>query len=62
MADNETSKIVWVAIVVALAAAIYAVASPAINKLATDVFQKVKDLVGLTEFKAPGGLITGIFG
>ena len=62
MADNETSKIVWIAIVVALAAAIYIIAGPAINKLATEVFQKVKDLVGLTKFEAPAGLISGIFG
>lgn len=45
MADNETSKIVWIAIVVALAATIYFFAGPAINKLATDMFQKVTDLV-----------------
>ena len=45
MADNETSKIVWIAIVVALAAAIYIIAGPAIKQLATDVFKKVTDLV-----------------
>ena len=68
MADNETSKIVWIAIVVALAAAIYIIAGPAIKNLATDVFKKVTDLVGITKFEAPapapaaGGLIAGIFG
>lgn len=50
MADNETSKIVWIAIVVALAAAIYYIAQPTINKLAGDVFQKVTDLVGSIKF------------
>ena len=54
MADNETSKIVWIAIVVALAATIYFFAQPAINKLASDVFQKVTDLVT--------SMISGIFG
>ena len=64
MADNETSKIVWIAIVVALAATIYFFARPAINKLATDVFQKVTDLVTSIKFDEPaaGGLISGIFG
>ena len=50
MADNETSKIVWIAIVVALAATIYFFAGPAIKKLAEDVFQKVTDLVASVKF------------
>ena len=50
MADNETSKIVWIAIVVALAAAIYFIAKPQIDALATDVFKKVAALVAGTKF------------
>ena len=38
MADNETSKIVWIAIVVALAAAIYFIAKPQIDTLTKAVF------------------------
>ena len=45
MADNETSKIVWIAIVVALAAAIYFIAKPQIDELTKAVFKKVTDLV-----------------
>ena len=71
MADNETSKIVWIAIVVALAATIYFFARPQIHDLAKAVFDKVGALVNGIDLKAPetnvkvpapGGLITGIFG
>ena len=54
MADKKKKKIVWIAIVVALAATIYFFAQPAINKLASDMFQKVTDLVT--------SMISGIFG
>ena len=66
MADNETSKIVWIAIVVALAATIYFFARPQIHDLADTVFKKVGVLVNGINLDAKetnaGGLIAGIFG
>ena len=62
MADNETSKIVWIAIVVALAAAIYFIAKPQIDALTKEVFKKVAALVEGTKFSNPAVLIAGIFG
>ena len=62
MADNETSKIVWIAIVVALAAAIYFIAKPQIDNLTKEVFKKVAALVEGTKFSNPAVLIAGILG
>ncbi len=62
MADNETSKIVWIAIVVALAAAIYFIAKPQIDALTTNVFKKVTELVTATKFSGTAVLIPGILG
>ena len=45
MADYEVSKIMWVAIVVALAASIFVIAKPEVQKQATGVFDKVGTLV-----------------
>ena len=53
MADNEVSKLVWVAIVVALAAAIYFIAKPQIDTIAANVFKKVSDLVSSIKFSNP---------
>ena len=50
MADNETSKIVWIAIVVALAAAIYFIAKPQIDTLTKAVFAKVTALLAGANF------------
>lgn len=52
MADNEVSKLVWVAIVVALAAAIYFIAKPQIDTIAAAVFAKVTALVTSIKFTA----------
>ncbi len=41
MADNEVSKLTWIAIVVALAASIYFVAKPQINNLTNATFDKI---------------------
>ena len=60
MADAEVSKIMWIAIVVALAAAIFIIAKPQITSLATDVFAKVQEVV--TGTKVDGATIAGIFG
>lgn len=66
MADNETSKIMWVAIVVALAAIIYGVASGYLPKLAEDVFKTVQNVINGIKFepKTPAtlGFISGFFG
>ena len=64
MADAEVSKIMWIAIVVALAAAIFIIAKPQITELATSVFAKVKEVVDgtTTSTTPPSGFITGIFG
>ena len=61
MADAEVSKIMWIAIVVALAAAIFIIAKPQITSLATDVFAKVKEVVTGTN-TTPSGFITGLLG
>lgn len=45
MADNEVSKVMWIAIVVALAATIFAIAKPQINTLTNGVFDKVENVV-----------------
>ena len=45
MADNEVSKLTWIAIVVALAASIYFVAKPQINSLTTSTFGKISSVV-----------------
>ena len=60
MADNETSKIVWIAIVVALAAAIYFIAKPQIDTLTKAVFDKVTAL--LTGAKFSDGAAVAIAG
>ncbi len=59
MADAEVSKIMWIAIVVALAAAIFVIAKPQITGLATNVFKKVTEVV--TGTTLPGS-ITGLLG
>lgn len=61
MADAEVSKIMWIAIVVALAAAIFIIAKPGITKLATDVFAKVTEVVSGTTVST-AGFITGLLG
>lgn len=45
MADNEVSKVMWIAIVVALAATIFAIAKPQINTLTQGVFDNVGQVV-----------------
>ena len=45
MADNEVSKLTWIAIVVALAASIYFVARPQINTLANSTFGKISSVI-----------------
>lgn len=45
MADYEVSKLMWMAIVIALAASIFTIAKPEINTLAGGVFDKVEDVV-----------------
>ena len=59
MADAEVSKIMWIAIVVALAAAIFIIAKPQITTLATEVFAKVQEVVTGT---TTSGFITGLIG
>lgn len=49
MADYEVSKLMWVAIVVALAASIFVIAKPQINTLANEVFGKVSTVVDKTK-------------
>ncbi len=49
MADAEVSKIMWIAIVVALAAAIFVIAKPQITGLANNVFAKVTEVVTSTK-------------
>ena len=44
MADNEVSKLTWVAIVVALAASIYSIAKPQINDLTNATFDKISSV------------------
>ncbi len=44
MADYEVSKIMWVAIVVALAASIFVIAKPQINTLANSTFDKISSI------------------
>ncbi len=44
MADYEVSKIMWVAIVVALAASIFVIAKPQINTLANSTFGKISSV------------------
>ncbi len=44
MADYEVSKIMWVAIVVALAASIFVIAKPQINTLAHSTFDKISSI------------------
>ena len=48
MADQEVSKVMWIAIVVALAASVFTIAKPQINTLANDVFDKVEEVVSGT--------------
>lgn len=48
MADYEVSKIMWVAIVVALAASIFVVAKPQVTSLAEGVFDNVAQVVNGT--------------
>ena len=62
MADAEVSKIMWIAIVVALAAAIFIIAKPQITSLATDVFKKVGEVVSGTSVTTSTGFITGLLG
>ena len=62
MADAEVSKIMWIAIVVALAAAIFIIAKPQITQLATDVFKKVGEVVSGTSVSTSTGFITGLLG
>ncbi|NCE77382.1 hypothetical protein D1157_21090, partial [Anaerotruncus sp. X29] len=45
MADNEVSKIMWVAIVVALASSVFVIAKPEVTKQTSGVFDKVTQVV-----------------
>lgn len=49
LADYEVSKIMWVAIVVALAATIFAIAKPQITTQAEGVFDKIEQVVNKTK-------------
>ena len=62
MADAEVSKIMWIAIVVALAAAIFIIAKPQITSLAGQVFDKVGQVVSGTDVTTSAGFITGLLG
>ena len=62
MADAEVSKIMWIAIVVALAAAIFIIAKPQITTLAGEVFAKVKEVVDGIKVDGGAATIAGIFG
>lgn len=52
MADHEISKLMWIAVVVALAASIYFIARPQINTLAGTSFDNVEKVV--KGIKLPG--------
>ena len=54
MADNEVSKLTWVAIVVALAGSVYGVSKTQIPALASSVFAKVSNLVGTDDTNNAG--------
>lgn len=69
MADYEVSKIMWVAIVVALATSIFVIAKPQISTLAGTAFNNVENVVkgidtgngnnnGGDEISKPGGINT----
>ena len=45
MADQEVSKIMWIAIVVALGASVFVIAKPQINSLAGQTFDKIESIV-----------------
>ena len=45
MADQEVSKIMWIAIVVALAASVFVIAKPQINALADQAFKNIEEVV-----------------
>ena len=45
MADNEVSKVMWIAVVVALAAVVFAIAKPEINTLTHEVFDNIGHVV-----------------
>lgn len=49
MADQEVSKVMWIAIVVALASSIYFIARPQINTLANTAFDKIGEVVKGTD-------------
>lgn len=44
MADYEVSKIMWIAIVVALAASIFVIAKPQVQTQANEVFGKISSV------------------
>lgn len=48
MSDHETSKIMWIAIVVALAASIYMVARPQIKSITTPLFDNIGQVINGT--------------
>lgn len=45
MADQEVSKIMWIAIVVALGASVFVIAKPQVNSLAGQAFDKIESIV-----------------
>lgn len=49
MADQEVSKIMWIAIVVALGASVFAIAKPQVNSLAGQAFDKIEGIVKGTD-------------
>ncbi len=53
MADNEVSKITWIAIVVALAGSVYGVSKTQIPTLTNTVFDKIGKIVGVGEANRP---------
>lgn len=60
MADNETSKITWIAITVALAASVYSVTSGKLPALANQVLDNISKIAGKdTDTKEHGSDTTG---
>ena len=53
MADNEVSKITWIAIVVALAGSVYSVSKTQIPTLTNTVFDKIGKIVGIDNVDRP---------
>ncbi len=59
--DAESSKFMWITIVVALAAAIFIIAKPQITSLAKGLFEKVGQVVSGTNVTTSARFITELF-